>query len=242
MRADDGGAAARLVLRPVMDEIENGSEARRRTKRGWFRVHPVLVWGVAAAVVAPVIGLGIWVLRHSPPRPEAPAARDLPVVRVDGGVTKVEVQLGTLLGEVGEYDDELTAYLRFEYLRGLKQVAAGNVLMVSKEEVQGEPKYRLYILLPNDLLAGGAYLGGLEADRYIERFRLEVAAEAQVNEWKKQTELFYEAYNKPVQEKLLSLPASYLTTAVGRFILFKVKTDRRVREQIEPVPPALSEE
>ncbi|HWG16260.1 MAG TPA: hypothetical protein VN678_00265 [Acidobacteriaceae bacterium] len=240
-RADDGGATSGLVLRPVKNQTESGGEKRTRIKRGWFGAHPVLAWSVVA-VVAPALGLGVWVWRHSPPRPAAPPARDLPVVRVEGGVTKVEVQLGTLLGEVGEYDDELTAYLRFEYLRGLKQVDAGNVLMVSKEGGQGEPKYRLYILLPNDLLAGGAYLAELEAARHIERFRLEVAAEAQVNEWKKQTELFYEAYNKPVQEKLLSLPASYLTTAVGRFILFKVKTDRRVREQIEPVPPALSEE
>ena len=223
-----------------MRERGSGSGEATGAGRGWVRRHPVVAWCCLAAVAAPAIGLGVWLLRHSPAPPAAPQAKDIPVVRVEGGVTKMELPQGTLLGEVGEYDDELTAYLRFEYLRGLGDVAAGNVLMTSKEGQQGEPEYRLYLILPNDLLAGGAYLGGLEVNGYVERFALVVAAEAQVNDWRKQTTLFYEAYNKPVQEKLLSLPASYLTTAVSRFILFKVKTDRRVRERIEPAPPALS--
>lgn len=223
------------------NEGGNGGAAQGGGARpGRLKARRVLAICIAAVVLAPAIGLGVWVWRHSPARPAVPPPKDLPVVRVVGGVTQVDVQMGTLLGEVGEYDDELTAYLRFEYLRGLQQVNAGNVLMTSREE-NGEPVYRLYVILPSDLLAGGAYLGELQVNRYIERFQLEVAAEAQVNEWKKQTALFYEAYNKPVQEKLLSLPESYLTTAVARFILFKVKTDRRVRERIEPVPPELSE-
>ncbi len=148
---------------------------------------------------------------------------------------------GYLLGEVGQYDDELTAYLRFEYLRGLKMVSAGDVLMTSKEE-NGEPTYRLYIILPNEVFHGAEYLATLEIGGFIDGFKLTAAPEVQVDDWRKQTSLFYAAYSQPVQERLLALPPQYLTSAVARFILFKVKTDRRVRDRIEPVPAALSME
>ena len=197
-----------------------------------------LGWLVAAAVVT--AGVGVWLVYRWPPPPlPPPHVRDMPILSGDGATVKVELPQGMLLGDVGNYDAELTAYLRFEYLRGLKEVTAGDVLMTSTE-LNGEPNYKLYVILPNDLTTGATYLAKLEIAGYIDGFTLVDAATAQVDGWRSQTEIFYEAYNRPVQEKLLSLPASYLKSAVASFILFKVKTDRRVRERIEPVSRELS--
>jgi len=185
---------------------------------------------------------GVWLVRRwrVPPMPRIDTPV-LPVAWVDNGAVKMKMPSGYLLGEVGQYDDELTAYLRFEYLRGLKTVSAADVLMTSTE-IKGEPRYRLYIILPNDIFHGAEYLATLEIGGFIDGFELVPVPEVQVSDWRKQTSLFYAAYSQPVRERLLSLPAEYLTSAVARFILFKVKTDRRVRERIEPAPAALSEE
>lgn len=161
----------------------------------------------------------------------------LPVVWVESGAMKMKMPSGYLLGEVGQYDDELRAYLRFEYLRGLKAVPVDDVLMTSAE-VNGEPKYRLYILLPNEMFHGAEYLAALEIGGFIDGFELTAIPGVQLNEWRKQTSLFYATYNQPVRERLLALPGKDLTSEVAEFILFKVKTDRRVRDRIEPAPAA----
>ena len=53
-------------------------------------------------------------------------------------------------------------------------------------------------------------------------------------EWEEQTQVFEDAYHIPVTKRLLKLPPKELTSAVAQFILFKTKTDKRVRERIEP--------
>ena len=49
-----------------------------------------------------------------------------------------------------------------------------------------------------------------------------------------QTSLFIAAYGRPVQSQLQTLPPE-VKANVSKFILFKAKTDRRTREQIQPL-------
>lgn len=211
------------------------------TLRAWSRMRRAAGIGAAAFVVAAGVA-GVWLVRRwrVPPMPQINTPV-LPVVWVEDGTVKMKMPSGYLLGEVGQYDDELSAYLRFEYLRGLKTVSAADVLMTSTEE-KGEPKYRLYIILPNEVFHGAEYLATLEIGGFIRGFELTATPEVQLHNWRKQTSLFYAAYNQPVRQRLLSLPAKYLTSAVAKFILFKVKTDRRVRDRIEPAAETLSVE
>ena len=65
---------------------------------------------------------------------------------------------GNLLGEVGNYDDELTAYLHFEYVRSLKAVDSWKVLLTTGE-LQSGTVYRVYLELDNDLLTAIPYFG-----------------------------------------------------------------------------------
>ncbi|MEG9436716.1 hypothetical protein JAO29_11145 [Edaphobacter sp. HDX4] len=165
----------------------------------------------------------------------------LPLVRSEDGTTTVSMPNGNLVGLVGQYPDELTAYLRFQYLAGLPAIAGTEVLMASKERAE-EPIYDLYLMLPNDLIASGMRLARLEIGKYIERFSMDSPPTSQINEWRKQTRIFDAAYQRPVKQKLLQLPPNQLQSAVATFILFKSTTDRRAREQIVPTDKVLSQE
>lgn len=158
----------------------------------------------------------------------------VPVVESDGRL-RVSMPGGLLLAMVGEYTSELTAYLRFEYLQGLKDVAGTEVLMRSVEQPDDRPVYRLYIVLPNDLLAGGTRVSRLQVAGFVPAAKLVWPARQEAEDWEQQTRLFDAAYHAPVRKRLLALPREELTSSVARFILFKVRTDRRVREQLTPV-------
>lgn len=164
----------------------------------------------------------------------------LPIARVLDGETVVSMPNGNLVGLVGQYPDELTAYLRFQYLAGVPAVRGAEVLMTSKD-VGGKPVYNLYMVLPNDLLSSGRRLAKLRIERYIGRYSMDSPPASELENWRKQTALFDAAYKQPVKQKLLELPASQLQSAVAKFILFKNSTDKRAREQIVPTEKVLSE-
>ncbi|HEX8712941.1 MAG TPA: hypothetical protein VF730_13775 [Terracidiphilus sp.] len=140
---------------------------------------------------------------------------------------------GNLAASVGSYSDELTAYLHFDYVKGIQSLAGLNVFLVTRE-VKGTPLYTLYVQMPNDLLVSGNTLAKLVGEGYIRDWDLNSPPTVQILEWEKETSLFDAAYRQPVQEKLLQLPRDALTSAVASFILFKVRTDRRVRMHLEP--------
>jgi hypothetical protein len=165
----------------------------------------------------------------------------LPIAGVVHGETVVSMPNGNLVGLVGQYPDELTAYLRFQYLAGIPAVAGAEVLMTSKE-VDEKPVYHLYLVLPNDLISSSRRLATLEINRYIDRFSLDSPPDSELDNWRKQTALFDATYKQPVKQKLLELPASQLQSAVATFILFKNTTDKRAREQILPANKVLSEQ
>lgn len=186
----------------------------------------VIVWGVHRWYVRPIP-----FLRHG----------SLPQIAILDGTVQVKMPNGNLLGNVGEYSDELTAYLHFEYLQGLTAFSGIPILMTS-EEVHGRPVYRLYAVMQNDVLQASHRLGQIRMDRFIEGFNLVSPAAVQLRDWKNQTRLFDAAYHRPVRKRLLELPQSQLTSAVAKFILFKVKTDQRVWKQILPVDKVVSPE
>ncbi len=140
---------------------------------------------------------------------------------------------GNLAGNVGQYSEELTAYLRFQYLQSLRQLTGTRVLMTTREN-NGHAQYVLYLVLKNDVLSQSSRLAGLRAAGYIDSFSLVSPPGSLLEEWEEQTQVFEDAYHIPVTKRLLKLPPKELTSAVAQFILFKTKTDKRVRERIEP--------
>ena len=180
---------------------------------------------------------GAYFFRQRPIEWKTPAA--LPVVAWRDGRLQLLSPAGHLLADVGTYDDELTAYLYFEYFRSLKLIDSSKVLLTARETPSGTV-YRAYILVENDLLASIPYLADLQRQGLISSFVVSQANWYRVRYSESQTKLFVAAYERPVRRRLQSIPRAELTSHVSQFILFKAKTDRRVQQQIQPTPPDLS--
>jgi hypothetical protein len=203
----------------------------RKTWSPWSKVLMVSLL-ILFAVLGGVLGYLAWRYRV-PPLPSRRERNPLPVPWMEKVVIHLSMPNGNLLALVGVYSDELTAFMRFQYLQGLSPLAGSPILMVNREETTG-PQYRLYVILQNDLFPQNEKMASLQISGYFSRYQFLSPPSFQIDQWRTQTRLFAAAYDRPVRKRLLQLPREELTSAVAKFILFKVRTDRRVREQIEP--------
>lgn len=78
---------------------------------------------------AALLGLSGWVAIRTWPRPMHLATESLPPVRFEHGKMIVALPTKALLSEVGRFDDELSAYLWFDYLRSRPGVEGSQVLL-----------------------------------------------------------------------------------------------------------------
>jgi hypothetical protein len=207
-----------------------------RSADGRFGFRRFLYWILLLILVVATFAPLAWGFHRYFPRRIAisfPSPTPKPILH--DGTLLLESPAGMLLGSVGRFEDGLTAFLNFEYLRSLKPIDLQHVFL-SVTEHQGLPVYRIYLLLENDCLTAVPYLAGLESSRFIPDYELVFTTAAEVRKARMQTELFLAAYSRPVQSKLETLPPAKLAANVTKFILFKAKTDRRTREQIHPLP------
>jgi hypothetical protein len=157
------------------------------------------------------------------------APSGLPLVTLRGDRWAVQYPADVLLAEVGTFQDELLAYLHFDYLRSRSVVNEPRVLLTVKETEQG-PRYRLHLVVENDLLSAVPYLADLRAQGLISDFQLDTTTATQLAYLQAQTRLFLAAYNLPVRHKLEALSPGQLISPVARFLVFKSGTDPRVRQ------------
>lgn len=189
----------------------------------------IIFTSLLGLALLPAAGGTSFLLRHYRVSPMPVTLRaSLPVPHLKNGTVDLTMPNGNLVGQVGSYPSELGAYLRLEYLRSLKPLSGVRILIRATPNGDGAP-YRLYVVLPNHLIQETDRLAQLEAGGYIPGFALSSPPSSQIQSWAWRTHLLSEAYDSPPQEPLLRLPRGLLTTAVSRFILFKIKTDPRVR-------------
>lgn len=163
----------------------------------------------------------------------------LPVVKVQGKTLAVQLRTDALLALVGEYDSELEAYLHFEYLKSHSALGSSRVLMTVKNAGTG-PRYEIFLVLNNDLLSDVPFLGRLKAIGYIPDYTLDPVTFEVLARRRLETSVFLGSYNPTTTLRLADVSPSRLLEPLTSFLYFKSKTDRRVREHIEPVPTTLS--
>jgi hypothetical protein len=146
-----------------------------------------------------------------------------------------------LLAEVGRFDNEISAYLWFDYLRSRPGIDGSQVLLTVNEKDQ-VPLWVIEVVLPNDALVAIPFLAQLEAQGFIEGFDLVFTVPSQVEKRKHQTSLFVATYRRPVEGRLETLPRNQILPATARFLAFKSQTDPRVRASSESRPSSLSHE
>jgi hypothetical protein len=163
----------------------------------------------------------------------------LPVVKLDGNRLAVQVRTDALLAQVSDYNSELEAYLHYEYLKSHLGLAGSRVLLTVKNTEAG-PRYQIFLVLDNNLLSDVPYLARARAQGYIPDYTLCPASFQNLARKRLQTAVFFGSYNPTTTPRLASLPKSRLLIPLASFLVFKSRTDRRVRESIPPVPTTLS--
>lgn len=200
----------------------------------------VFLISLLGAALLTMSGVAAWWRYRITPLPFSTHS-PLPVPVMEDGAVTVVMPNGNLVGMVGEYSDELTAYLRLQYLKSLKALS-GNEVLIRVLNAGDAPVYQLYVIVPNDIIHSTNHLASLQTEGYIQRFALRSPPTSELKDWKEQTLLFEAAYDRPVHERLLQLPRDQLTSSVARFILFKIRTDDRARLQLIPANKVLSPE
>lgn len=195
------------------------------------------------AAILSVLALSVllaWLVdKYLPKRLPAPHFRGLPTAHLDAGKLVVRVPESRLIGELARYDDELFAYLMFDYLR-TRSVFRGSELLLTYSVSDEVIVYILEIVLPNDFITGIPKLYELISHFPFLKPEFTVIDDRALTGLRNQTQTLLRAYNFPSYQKLEQLSHKDVVAYARRFIRFKSATDPRIRRQIEPVPHALS--
>lgn len=180
-----------------------------------------------AAVLTPAA----WVAYRTWPRPLHIRVKQYPSVELADGRLRFPFPAPAVLGEVASFDDELSAYLWFDFVRSRPTVEQGQVLLTASERLK-TPLYQIYLVMPNDAVTAIASLADLKAKGFILAHGddLVFSNPSEVEYARTQTALFLAAYNKPVQRNLEAFATKRLVPSVAQFLIFKSRTDPRIRD------------
>jgi hypothetical protein len=195
-----------------------------------LRVWAKLITGIGLAGVlsgAGYVGYRTW------PRPLQVSMPAYPSPILREGKIQTPFPARTLLADVSSFDDGLSAYLWYDYLRGRAQVDPNQVLITVQEQAE-KPEYKLSMVLPNDASAVIPFLSGLQARGYIQSYTLLFSNSAELRGRQEQTSVFTAAYHGPAQQKLETLSDKELLPSLARFLIFKSRTDPRTRSLAGP--------
>ncbi len=198
----------------------------------WRIALPLGVLGVAA-----LIGLGAY--RYSPRTLPIVDNRGLPEAEIESGRIVLRVPGSRVMGELARYDDELFAYLMFDYLRQ-RNTSPGAELLLTYSSEGSMITYSILVVLPNDILRGcptliawRSQLPFLKPVCFFDRDPLLAA-------YRLHTDTLIHAYNYPAYHTLEQLSDRQVIAYTRRFIRFKSTTDPRILRQIEPPPHPLT--
>ncbi|MGB7847937.1 MAG: hypothetical protein WBL63_20160 [Candidatus Acidiferrum sp.] len=143
------------------------------------------------------------------------------------------------VAQVASYDDELEAFLYFQFLRG-HTASEGIRIVLTAVPAKSGPSYRIFVVGQDDLLTDIPRLGRLEGRRLIPHTEITVWSENEFSHYQYQSHIFEVAVSVPVTQKLEALDPSQLETALADFLLFKSQTDIRVLEDLDSKPQPLT--
>ena len=195
---------------------------------------------IAAASLVVALALSAWVGYQTWPRPLGVSIRpQFPHPLIEDGSLVIRFSPEIASAEVASYDDQLAAYLRFEYLRGRDPEDAWRVLLTATTTGQGT-SYKIFMVVENDLLTALPHLTGLESLGLIPGYQLTAWTNRDLAYYQQQSLTFESAYNMPTQKKLETLPSFELLPELARFLVFKSQTDWRVVNEGEQAPLPLT--
>jgi len=163
------------------------------------------------------------------------------VTEVSEAGARIYMPQRVLLGRLGEYHDELFAFLMLDHYGSAPELK-GLPVMLRADEGEGAAGYSIWIRLPDDLVRGTSLLAQLRADHLTSEVYYRWVTNGEFRTDMERTTLLTEAYSKPAPDSLDRLDDSELKTYLGSFIRFKSLTDTRIEQGTDPRLCPLSEE
>ncbi len=201
-----------------------------------------LLYCFVAAFILVVIPACAWIVYRTWPRPlQLSAEPRFPAPAIRAGRLVLPYSPAVAAAEVATFNDQLEAFLRFEYLRGRDPESAPQVLLTATHTEKG-PSYKIFILLENDLLTAIPRLTQLESRGLIPRYELITWSSKEFDYYRQQSQMFDSAYDVPTKQKLETLSSFQLLPALSQFLIFKSQTDVRVTQGSAPTPLPLTGE
>src|SRR5216684_6507268 len=201
-----------------------------------------LLYCFVAAFILVVIPACAWIVYRTWPRPlQLSAEPRFPAPAIRAGRLVLPYSPAVAAAEVATFNDQLEAFLRFEYLRGRDPESAPQVLLTATHTEKG-PSYKIFILLENDLLTAIPRLTQLESRGLIPRYELITWSSREFDYYRQQSQMFDSAYDVPTKQKLETLSSFQLLPALSQFLIFKSQTDVRVTQGSAPTPLPLTGE
>jgi len=205
----------------------------RRLVIGFLRLTGTLV----LIAVCAYIGGRLWPLEL-----EAPVYPAFPVPKIEANRLGLPFTPGVAAAEVATFNDQLEAFLHFEYLRGREARNghdASRILLTASDSPKGHI-YKIFVVTDNDLLVAVPSLAQLEGRNLITHYELCTWTEQDLAYYQKQSHMFDVAYDLPSDQKLENLSSFRLLPALARFLVFKSQTDNRVVARGEDAPRPLT--
>ena len=143
--------------------------------------------------------------------------------------------------EVASFEDEVDAFLYFEYLRSREPLNEHRILLTATEGAKG-PSYKMFVIVENDLLTAIPYLNDMRSHDLIRRYELNSWTYRDLVNARQQSRVFLAAYAAPANQELENLSAAQILPPLAKFVRFKSRTDNRVRARSDPAVQPLSPE
>jgi hypothetical protein len=141
--------------------------------------------------------------------------------------------------EIASFNDQLEAFLRYEYLRGRDPDDAAKIFLTAGRTGK-RASYKIYMLVENDQLTAVPRLNRMESHGLITHYELVAWTQRDLTFAQQQSRTFENAYNVPTEQKLETLPSFQLLPALADFLVFKSQTDWRVIGQSTRAPQPLT--
>jgi hypothetical protein len=141
--------------------------------------------------------------------------------------------------EIASFDDQLEAFLRYEYLRGRDPDDASKILLTAGHNGK-RANYKIFMIVENDQLTAVPRLNRMESHGLIAHYELVAWTWQDLTFAQQQSRMFENAYNLPTEQKLETLPSFQLLPALADFLVFKSQTDWRVVGQSTRAPQPLT--
>jgi hypothetical protein len=141
--------------------------------------------------------------------------------------------------EIARFDDQLEAFLRYEYLRGSDPDDASTIFLTADRSGK-HASYKIFLLVENDQLTAIPRLNRMESHGLITHYELVAWTNENLALAEQQSRMFENAYNVPTEQKLETLPSFQLLPALADFLVFKSQTDWRVVGRSTRAPQPLT--